>query len=142
MAITKTDFINFTRCSNYSLYEEIKKEKFDCDITYEEYKAQETREQLTELIGGMFDVDADGNEIDLTEKENAQLKAMMPYYKAVEIEAGKLVEKTFGGTSIYAENTKEQESFEYLKNGIRYVCYAIPIRSGRTVSLINMMKYI
>lgn len=123
MAITKTDFINYTRCSNYSLYEEIKKEKFDCDISYQEYKEQEIKEQLTELIGGMFSTDDDGNEIDLTEKENAQLKAMMPYYKGVEIAAGKLVEKTFGGTSVYAENTKEQESFEYLKNGIRYICY-------------------
>ena len=35
MAITKTDFINYTRCPNYSVYEEIKKNKFDSDITYQ-----------------------------------------------------------------------------------------------------------
>ena len=123
MAITKTDFINYTRCSNYSIYEEIKKNKLDSDITYQEYKEQETKEQIKELIGSMFEIDENDNEIDLTEKENAQLKAMMPYYKGVEIEAGKLVDKIFGGKSVYAENTNDQESFEYLKNGLRYVCY-------------------
>lgn len=123
MAITKTDFINYTRCPNYSIYEEIKKNKLDSDITYQEYKEQETKEQIKELIGSMFEIDENDNEIDLTEKENAQLKAMMPYYKGVEIEAGKLVDKIFGGKSVYAENTNDQESFEYLKNGLRYVCY-------------------
>lgn len=123
MAITKTDFINFTRCNRYVALEEVHKDKLDCDISYEEYKDNELKEQVRELVGAMFDTDDFDNEVDLTEKENAQLKAMMPYYKQVELEAGRIVTKMFGGTSIYAEDTKKQESFEYLKNGIRYLCY-------------------
>lgn len=123
MAITKTDFINYTRCPNYLVYEEIKKNKLDSDITYQEYKEQETKEQIKELLDAMFEINENDEEIDLTEKENAQLKAMMPYYKGVETEAGKLATKYFGGKSVYAESTKEQESFEYLHSGIRYVCY-------------------
>ena len=41
MAVTKTDFINFTRCRRYVALEEIRKEKLDADISYEEYKHQD-----------------------------------------------------------------------------------------------------
>ena len=123
MAITKTDFINYTRCSRYVALEEVRKEKLDSDISYEEYKEQEIKNQITELMGDMFSYDEEDNEVDLTEKENAQLKAMMPYYKGVEMEAGRIVTEMFGGVSVFDESTQKQESFEYLKNGIRYLCY-------------------
>ena len=48
---------------------------------------------------------------------------MMPYYKMVEIEAGRITKKYFGGKSVYAEDTFSQESFEFNKNGIKYICY-------------------
>jgi len=119
MAITKTDFINFTRCSRYAALSEIHKEKLEADISYEDYKQNEEEEKKRELLAEMFDSD----ETDLTKKENKQLNAMLPFYKTVEIEAGKLAKKYFGGTSIYAEETFNQESFEFNKNGIKYVCY-------------------
>lgn len=123
MAVTKTDFINFTRCRRYSALEEVKKDRLDADISYEEYKKQEIQDQIKELVGSMFELDENEEEVDLTEKENAQLKAMMPYYKQVEMEAGRIVTEMFWGTSSYAESTRDQVSFEYLRNGIRYLCY-------------------
>lgn len=121
MAITKTDFINYTRCPRYAALEEIHKEKLDADITYKNYKEQEQVEYLKEMLSSMYE-DED-YEVDNTRVVNKQLEAMMPYYKMVEMEAGRLTNKYFGGTSVYADATKNQESFEFNKNGIRYLCY-------------------
>ena len=121
MAITKTDFINYTRCRRYTSLEEIRKEKLDADITYKDYKKSEKQEHLEEILSSIFDDDS--YEVDLTNKEDKQLEAMLPFYKQVEIEAGKITEKYFPGKSIYAEKTKDQEYFEFNKNGIKYICY-------------------
>ena len=37
MAITKTNFINYTRCSRYGSLENIHKDKLESDMTLEEY---------------------------------------------------------------------------------------------------------
>ncbi len=121
MAITKTNFINYSRCPRYAALEEIKSEKLDADITYKEYKKEEESEQLKEILGSIFEDDT--YEVDLTNKVNKQMEAMMPYYKMVEIEAGRITKKYFGGKSVYAEDTFSQESFEFNKNGIKYICY-------------------
>lgn len=121
MAITKTNFINYSRCPRYAALEEIKSEKLDADITYKEYKKEEEGECLKEILGSIFEDDT--YEVDLTNKVNKQMEAMMPYYKMVEIEAGRITKKYFGGKSVYAEDTFSQESFEFNKNGIKYICY-------------------
>ena len=121
MAITKTNFINYSRCPRYAALEEIKSEKLDADITYKEYKKEEEGECLKEILGSIFEDDT--YEVDLTNKVDKQLEAMMPYYKMVEIEAGRITKKYFGGKSVYAEDTFSQESFEFNKNGIKYICY-------------------
>lgn len=123
MAITKTDFINYTRCRRYVALEELKSEKLDADITYEEYKNAEQEAELQEILDTMLETNEEGEEIDHTEVVNRQLEAMMPYYKRVEEEAGKLVVKVFGGNTIYAEKTKDQVSFDYSLHGIHYLCY-------------------
>lgn len=124
MAITKTDFINYTRCHRYAALEEVRKEKLEADISYKEYKKQEEQENLGEMISSIFEQNEEtGEEIDLTEKIDRQLEAMMDYYKQVEIEAGRIATKTFGGNSIYAEKTKDQECFDFSMHGIRYLCY-------------------
>ena len=121
MAVTKTDFINYTRCSRYVALEEVRHEKLDADISYDDYKKQEERDILKELLAGMFEDET--YEVDTTIKVNKQMQAMMPYYKQVEMEAGRLTKEYFKGKSIYAGSTFNQESFEFNKNGIRYVCY-------------------
>ena len=77
MAITKTNFINYTRCPRYAGLDEIKKERLDADISYKEYKNQELQENLNEIVGSMFEINEEtGEESDLIDKVNRQLEAM------------------------------------------------------------------
>lgn len=121
MAITKTNFINYTRCPRYASLEEVKKEKLDADITYKEYKEDEEKDICSELLGNMYEDEE--YEVDLTHKTNAQVEALMPFYKQVEIEAGRITNKYFQGKSVYAAKTKDQEKFEFNRHGIKYLCY-------------------
>ena len=124
MAITKTDFINYTRCRRYPALENIRKEKLSSNLSVEEYIKEENDEKLKEIMYMIFDTDTEsGEEIDLTKKVDKQLNAMMDYYKEIEILAALQVEKTFGGKSIYSKETFMQESFDYDINGIKYLCY-------------------
>ena len=122
MAITKNNFINYTRCRRYSALEEIKKDKIESKMNIEDYKKEEQNEEIKELVGSMFE-STDSEDIDLTHKTDIQLEAMMEYYNEVELLAGLQSIKTFGGTSIYSKETYNQESFDFVKNGIRYLCY-------------------
>lgn len=123
MAITKTNFINYTRCSRYAALDNLKKERLDADISYEEYKEEEQSSKLNELLGSMYEVDDNGEEKDLVEVIDRQLQAMLPYYNKIEELAGELFEKKFPGKTIYAEATKNQENFSFNNNGIKYTCY-------------------
>ena len=123
MAITKTNFINYSRCARYFSLEQVKKDRLDADISYDDYKKEEKAEQIAEILGGMYEIGEDQEEIDLVDKKNIQLEAMMPYYNEVEIQAGLLVEKYFGGNTKYAYKTKDQECFDFNRNGLRYLCY-------------------
>ena len=122
MAITKTNFIDYTRCRRYSALENIRKDKLDSKMTIEEYMKESEREEYRELLGDMFDSTSDG-EIDLTQKEDKELSAMMKYYKEVELESAYKAKKIFDGKFVYSENTYNQESFDFVHNGIRYLCY-------------------
>ena len=53
MAITKTDFINYTRCKRYVALENIEKEKLLADVTIEDYKEAEKQSKLEELLEAM-----------------------------------------------------------------------------------------
>ncbi len=140
MAITKTNFINYTRCPRYAALEEVKKERLDADIDYQNYKNQELQEKLEELADSMFEINEEnGEEIDLIDKVDRQLEAMMDYYKIVELEAGRISEKTFGGSSIYSEKTKDQECFDFSLHGIKYLCYVdIYNESGKEINIIEV----
>ena len=37
MAITKTNFVNYSRCRRFVALDEVKKERLNSDISYEEY---------------------------------------------------------------------------------------------------------
>ena len=123
MAITKTNFIEYTRCRRFPALENIREEKLDSKMTIEEYKKEEERENVKELLSNMFEMNDDGTDTDLTYKEDIQLNAMMNYYKEVEIEAARVAKKLFKGNFVYSEKTYNQESFDFVHNGIRYLCY-------------------
>lgn len=119
MAITKTKFINYSRCPRYVALDDLKKEKLDSMISIEEYKKEEEMEHITELLGNMFD--DSGN--DLIDVRNEHLETMMPYYNKVEILAGELASKYFKGSFKFSKSTYNQESFDAVIDNIRYLCY-------------------
>ena len=80
MAITKTNFINYTRCRRYCALENIRKDKLDSKMTIEEYMKENEKEEYRELLESMF-VSTDDGDTDLTKKEDKELSAMMKYYK-------------------------------------------------------------
>ncbi len=140
MVITKTNFIEYSKCKRFVALEEIKREKEIADISYQQYKEQEKQECLNEMLESMYDVNEEtGEEIDQIEKIDRQLEAMMEYYKTVEIEAGRISEEIFGGKSIYAEKTKDQECFDFSLNGNRYLCYVdIYNENGNGINIIEV----
>lgn len=122
MAISKTDFINYSRCVRYAFLDKVHKNKFDADVSIEEYKNQEKESMIEEMLGSMYEED-DETTVDLIDVPNKQLEAMMDYYKQVELEAGRLTEKYFGGKTIFSKDTYSQECFDFNHSGIKYVCY-------------------
>ena len=122
MAITKTNFIDYTRCRRYSALENIRKDKLDSKMTIEEYMKESEKEEYRELLGDMFE-STDEGDTDLTKKEDKELSAMMKYYKEVELESAFKAKRIFNGKFVYSENTYNQESFDFVHNGIRYLCY-------------------
>lgn len=110
MVITKTRFLNLTRCPRFVSLDN----KFVDSITYEDYKKEEMSEQTKELLDNMVQSDA---------VVNKHLEAMNPYYKQVELEAGRLVHEKFGGNTIYALDTKKQVSYSANIDGTMFLCY-------------------
>ena len=60
MAITKTNFIEYTRCRRFPALENIRKDKLESHMTIEEYKKQELSEDVKELVGSMFEMNEEG----------------------------------------------------------------------------------
>ena len=116
MAITKTNFINYTRCSRYVSLDKEAKEKGRSKTSYDEYKNEEELENAKELLGDLVE----NTENNLN---NKQTEAMLPFYKMVEIEAGKITKKYFPGLLIYASLTKNQKSFSFKHHEFNYICY-------------------
>ena len=118
MAITKTKFINYIRCPRYAALDNLKREKLDSIVTYEEYEKEERGNKILELLDSMYD---DG--VDLIDVKDEHLEMMYPYYNEVEILAGHLAPKYFDGKFKFSKTTKNQESFDAIINNMRYICY-------------------
>ena len=91
-------------------------------MTIEEYMKENEKEEYRELLESMFESTDDGDN-ELTKKEDKELSAMMKYYKEVELESAFKSKRLFNGKFVYSENTYNQESFDFVHNGIRYLCY-------------------
>ena len=57
MAITKTNFVNYTRCPRFAALDNLRKDKLSSDITYEDYKNEELEEQKLEILSGIYEDD-------------------------------------------------------------------------------------
>lgn len=123
MAISKTNFINYTRCRRYGALEKIHNSKLTSDLTIEEYIKEEYNEHLEEILGSMFESNEEGIEIDQTEKIDKKLEVMMEYYKEVELIASIEAQRIFGGYTKHNAETYKQKKYTFFKNGIRYICF-------------------
>ena len=103
MAITKTKFINYTRCPYYYHLDNLKKSDLIDKISLKDYLEEEYRNNY--------------------EIPDEQLEVMLPYYKKCEELAGNLASNYFSGTFSFAKDTLDQECFECHIKGILYACY-------------------
>ena len=94
MTITKTNFINYTRCDRYVSLEELKNDVLNSEKSLEDYLKDEEKSQYKEIASTMFRSDKDGL-IDTTVKIDNKLNSMLDYYKEVELIAGKEAELLF-----------------------------------------------
>lgn len=123
MAITKTKFINLIRCKRYAALEEIKENELKADVTYEEYRREENEELLSEMIQNVYDsmFDEDGESV--IDVVDASLETLMPYYKEIELIADEHVKGKLKGNTKASLSNFNQESFDFVENGIKYLCY-------------------
>ena len=138
MAITKTNFIEYTRCDRYVALEDIRESVLQRTISYQEYKKEEENQKLKEIFDAMFDTDSSFDVIDKTRKGNPQLEAMNPYYKRVELEAGRLAEDSFPGKVVYAEKTSDQKCFSCVYKDVLFLCYVDIYSEADDVSIIEV----
>lgn len=122
MYISKTRFINWTRCPMYFPMD-LKHNPLDqADIDTERERHEE---MLSELIGGITSSDGFKYDEDVFDaKSSEELEVLLPYYNKVEDEALKVAKKYFMGTFIadYSD-VHQQKLFEYEHNGHTYRCY-------------------
>lgn len=103
MVITKTKFINYTRCPYYYHFDNLNKSNLNYNITLKDYLEEEYK----------FN----------NEATDEQLEVMLPYYKKVEEIAAKLAGSYFDGNFSFAYDTSEQEYFDCKIKGNLYACY-------------------
>lgn len=121
MYISKSRFINWTRCPMY----------FPMDLKYNPREMGDIdaeRERRLEAIGEMMSSTSseggEGDEEEYDASPSEELEALLPYYNQVEDEALKVAKKYFHGTFIGDSiNVHNQKLFEYERNGHVYRCY-------------------
>ena len=122
MFISKTRFINWTRCPMY----------FSMDLKYnptgkDDIDAERERreESLEELKDGVTSYDSfEGEEEEFDSQPGPELEALLPYYNRVEEEALKVAKKYFQGTFVAdSKDVHNQKLFEYKHNEHVYRCY-------------------
>ena len=115
MFISKSRFINWTRCPMYFPMELKHNPTGEVDI---EAERERREEMLMELAEGMATDNSDEeDEEEFNSAPTPELEALLPFYNQVEDEALKVAKKYFYGTF------QSQKLFEYEHNGNTYRCY-------------------
>ena len=120
MYISKSRFINWTRCPMYFPMELKHNPSGKHDIEIERRK--EMLEELSESMASTGFPEEDDEKFDATPRP--ELEALLPYYNQVEEEALRVAKKYFHGTFIAdSRNVQNQKLCEYVHNGHTYRCY-------------------
>ena len=121
MYISKTRFINWTRCPMYFPME-LKHNPAGMDDIDAERERRE--EMMSELACGMSSAEGSVDEEEFDAKPSEELEALLPYYNQVEDEALKVAKRYFKGTFIAdSKDVHKQKLFEYELHGHTYRCY-------------------
>ena len=123
MNISKSRFINWTRCPMYFPMEFKHNPSGKNDIDIERERRMEMLEELKVGVTSVEYSESDEDESFIAEPSD-ELEALLPYYNQVEDEALKVAKKYFRGT--FVPDSKEvhnQKLFEYMHNGHTYSCY-------------------
>lgn len=118
MFISKSRFINWTRCPMY----------FPMDLKFNptgKSDIEERREEMmAELAAEMGSAEGEADEESFDASPSPELEALLPYYNQVEDEALKVARKYFTGTFVAdARDVHNQKLFEYEQHGHTYRCY-------------------
>lgn len=120
MYISKSRFINWTRCPMYFPMELKHNPSGKYDIEMERRK--EILEEFSDSMATTGFPEEDDEKFDATPRP--ELDALLPYYNQVEDEALKVARRYFHGTFIAdSRNVQNQKLFEYVHNGHTYRCY-------------------
>ena len=76
MAITKTDFINYTRCRRYPALENIRQDKLESNLTVEEYLKEENNELKNQIAVLSEEVSHKGADPEEIEKLNNKIASL------------------------------------------------------------------
>ena len=135
MAISKTNFINYTRCKRFVALENIRKDKLSSKLTKEEYLKEKKEEKIKEIVDNLFD----SNDNDITNIENQQLNEMLKYYTEVELITASLAKNLFKGNIYYGEKIDDQMYFECDINNIKYACFSdVVIENDDEINVIEV----
>ena len=121
MYISKSRFINWTRCPMYFPMELKHNPSKKGDIDAEREHRAEILEEMAESMASAGFSEEDEN---FEATPRPELEALLPYYNQVENEALKVAKKYFHGIFIAdSRNVQNQKLFEYIHNGHTYRCY-------------------
>ena len=127
MYISKSRFINWTRCPMYFPMELKHNPTGKDDIDAERERREEILRELAESMteSAMESPESpEENDEKFDSAASPELEALLPYYNQVEDEALKVAKKYFHGTFIAnSQNVNDQKLFEYELNGNTYRCY-------------------
>jgi len=122
MYISKSRFINWTRCPMFFAMELKHNPSGMPDIDDERERREEMMAELREGAKSSEDSGEDQETFDAM--PGPELEALLPYYNQVEEEALKVARKYFKGTFVAdSKNVHNQKLFKYDHHGHTYRCY-------------------
>ena len=122
MFVSKSRFINWTRCPMYFPMDLKHNPTGKDDIDAERERRAEMLEEMRD--GAESSGSAGEEEEEFDASPSAELEALLPYYNKVEDEALKIARKYFPGTFVADyKDVHNQKLFEYELHGHTYRCY-------------------
>lgn len=124
MYISKSRFINWTRCPMYFPMDLEFNTTGKADINAEHERREERLGELKVGVTSFTGLDYDAEEESYDAGTNMELEALLPYYNQVENKALEVAKKYFHGTFLSdSKEVRNQKLFEYKRNGHTYRCY-------------------